>query len=231
MRPCTARPTHPLITCTGRAGAAATRPPPAAATTRQDAGASDHSHRARRAGPAPGPIRVDDAGMPTATMITEPERHTLAMPDDCDCGMCTPTWARRKGKSRRYTEPVTLATALQRENAAARTAMVAQHCACLAALVTAAGRVIEAEPPRRPGHPRNRTAPGAVRRRTSSSPPAKPVPQRPARRPGPSLRANHHHSHPGRRRMPIWPGRSDTNAVRTGRIVPHKITSGLSLHH
>jgi hypothetical protein len=147
MRPCTARPTHPLITCTGRAGAAATRPPPAAATTRQDAGASDHSHRARRAGPTPGPIRVDDAGMPTATMITEPERHTLAMPEDCDCGMCTPAWARRKGKSRRYTEPVTLATALHRETAAARTAMVAQHCACLAALVTAAGRVIEAEPP------------------------------------------------------------------------------------
>jgi hypothetical protein len=84
--------------------------------------------------------------MPTATMITEPERHVLAMPDDCDCGMCTPTWARRKGKSRPYTEPVTLATALQRENAAARPAMVGQHCACLAALVTAAGRVIEAEP-------------------------------------------------------------------------------------
>jgi hypothetical protein len=84
--------------------------------------------------------------MPPATMITEPERHTLAMPEDCDCGMCTPTWARRKGKSRRFTEPVTLTAALQRENATARPAMVAQHCACLAAMVAAAGRIIAAEP-------------------------------------------------------------------------------------
>jgi hypothetical protein len=100
----------------------------------------------RRAAAAPGPVWVDDAGMPAATMITEPERHALAMPEDCDCGMCTPTWARRKGKSRRFTEPVTLAAALQRENAAARPAMVARHCACLAAMIAAAGHVIDAEP-------------------------------------------------------------------------------------
>lgn len=79
-------------------------------------------------------------------MTTEPERHMLAMPEDCDCGMCTPTWARRKGKSRRYSEPVTLAAALSRENAAARPAMVARHCACLAALLAAAGQVIAGEP-------------------------------------------------------------------------------------
>jgi hypothetical protein len=84
--------------------------------------------------------------MPAATTTTEPERHALAMPGDCDCGMCTPTWARRRGNSRRYSEPVTLAAALGRENAAARPAMVAQHCACLAAMIAAAGRVTAAEP-------------------------------------------------------------------------------------
>jgi hypothetical protein len=146
MRSCAARPTRSPTTCAGPAGAAGTRPSPAAATTSEDADASDHSPAARRAISAPGPVWVDDAGMPTATMITESERHTLAMPEDCDCGMCTPTWARRKGKSRRYSEPVTLAAALTRENAAARPAMVAQHCACLAAMVSAADRIIAAEP-------------------------------------------------------------------------------------
>jgi hypothetical protein len=84
--------------------------------------------------------------MPAATVITEPERHALAMPEDCDCGLCTPTWTRRKGKSRRYSEPVTLAAALRRENAAARPAMVAQHGACLAAMIAAAGRITDTEP-------------------------------------------------------------------------------------
>src|SRR5262249_47344025 len=81
-----------------------------------------------------------------ATLTTEPERHTLAMPGDCDCGMCTPTWARRKGKARRYTEPVTLAAALRRENPAAWPAMVGQHCACLAAMIIATRQIIAAEP-------------------------------------------------------------------------------------
>ena len=57
-----------------------------------------------------------------------------------------PTWTRRKGKSRRYSEPVPLAAALRRENAAARPAMVAQHCACLAAMIATAGQMIGAEP-------------------------------------------------------------------------------------
>ena len=60
--------------------------------------------------------------------------------------MCAPTWVRRRGKSRRFTEPVTLAAALTRENPAAWPAMVAQHCACLAAMASAVGRVIAAEP-------------------------------------------------------------------------------------
>jgi hypothetical protein len=83
--------------------------------------------------------------MPVATVITEPERHTLIMPGDCECGMCTPTWARRRGKSRRFTEPVTLADALNRENPAARPSMVAQHCACLTALTSAISREAAAE--------------------------------------------------------------------------------------
>ena len=28
---------------------------------------------------------------------------------DCVCGTCPPAWARRRGKSRRFSEPVTLA--------------------------------------------------------------------------------------------------------------------------
>ena len=46
--------------------------------------------------------------MTVATVArTEPTRHRLVIPD-CDCGMCAPTWARRRGKSKRFTEPVTL---------------------------------------------------------------------------------------------------------------------------
>ena len=89
---------------------------------------------------------MNHAGMPAATVITEPERHALVMLQDCDCGMCAPTWARRRGKSRRFSEPVTLAAALTRENPAARPALVAQHCACLSAMASAISRVITAEP-------------------------------------------------------------------------------------
>ena len=70
--------------------------------------------------------------MTTATMITttEPARHALAMPD-CDCGTCAPTWARRRGKSKRFTEPVTLVDALHAEDPACRPAMIDQHRQCL----------------------------------------------------------------------------------------------------
>jgi hypothetical protein len=83
--------------------------------------------------------------MPVAAVITEPERHALVMPEDCGCGMCAPTWARRRGKSRRLSEPVTLAAALTRETPAARTAMVAQHCACLTAMASAISRETAAQ--------------------------------------------------------------------------------------
>ena len=78
--------------------------------------------------------------------VTQPARHVLALPDDCDCGMCTPSWARRRGNSKRYSELVTLAAALDREDPTAWPAMIAQHAACLTALTAAAVRAITAEP-------------------------------------------------------------------------------------
>ena len=84
--------------------------------------------------------------MAAATDIIQPARHVLAMPEDCECGMCTPSWARRRGKSKRYSELVTLADALGREDATARPVMIAQHAACLLALTTAAVRAATAEP-------------------------------------------------------------------------------------
>lgn len=87
--------------------------------------------------------------MSVATVVTEPGRHALVMPD-CECG---PTWARRRGKARRFTEPVTLVAALEKEDAAARPGMVEQHRACLAEMVDAADGVIAATPRDDPGRP------------------------------------------------------------------------------
>ncbi len=84
--------------------------------------------------------------MAAATEIIQPARHVLAMPEDCECGMCTPSWTRRRGKSKRYSEPVALADALGREEPAAWPGMIAQHAACLLALTTAAVRAVTAEP-------------------------------------------------------------------------------------
>jgi len=67
--------------------------------------------------------------------------------------MCGPTWARRRGKARRFTEPVTLVAALEREEAAARVGMVEQHRACLAEMAGAADGVIGATSRDDPGRP------------------------------------------------------------------------------
>jgi hypothetical protein len=101
----------------------------------------------RRAGwPAARPRR-DDSGMTTVPeVIPQPARHVLALPQDCDCGMCTPAWMRRRGKQKRYSESVTLADAMEREDRAAWPGMVAQHAACLIALSTAATRAVNADP-------------------------------------------------------------------------------------
>jgi hypothetical protein len=78
--------------------------------------------------------------------ITQPARHVLALPEDCDCGMCTPAWLRRRGKQRRYKDPVSLADAMDNEDRAAWPGMVAQHTACLAALTSAAAQAITDDP-------------------------------------------------------------------------------------
>jgi hypothetical protein len=78
--------------------------------------------------------------------VPQPARHVLALPEDCNCGMCTPAWMRRRGKQKRYSEQVSLADAMQRENHAAWPGMVAQHAACLIALTTAAAHAATADP-------------------------------------------------------------------------------------
>jgi hypothetical protein len=83
----------------------------------------------------------------------EPDRHALVLPE-CECGTCPPTWARRRGKSRRFTRPVTLVAALEREDAAARPGMVERHRGCLEELTAAVDRVISGtarDDPDRPG--------------------------------------------------------------------------------
>jgi hypothetical protein len=79
-------------------------------------------------------------------VIPQPARHILALPEDCECGMCTPAWMRRRGKQKRHSEPVSLTDAMEREDRAAWPAMVAQHTACLIALTGAATRAVTADP-------------------------------------------------------------------------------------
>jgi hypothetical protein len=73
---------------------------------------------------------------------TQPDRHVLALPGECDCGTCFPGWMRRRGKQKRYSEPVSLADAMEREDRAAWPVMVAQHAVCLLALTSAAARTV-----------------------------------------------------------------------------------------
>jgi hypothetical protein len=53
-----------------------------------------------------------------------------------------PGWMRRRGKQRQYSEPVSLADAMVREDHAAWPVMVAQHAACPIALTSAAARAV-----------------------------------------------------------------------------------------
>lgn len=74
-------------------------------------------------------------GMSVATVIESgPDRHAL-LAAECDCGGCPPTWARRRGKSRRFAEAVTLVQALRGEHAEARAGMVDEHRERLATMV------------------------------------------------------------------------------------------------
>ena len=98
---------------------------------------------------------AEDDGMSVATVTvqSQPDRHALVLLD-CECGTCPPTWARRRGKSRRFTEPVTLVAALEREDAAACPGMVERRRESLEELTGAADRLIAMtarDDPARPG--------------------------------------------------------------------------------
>ena len=67
--------------------------------------------------------------------------------------MCPPTWARRRGKSRRFTEPVTLVAALEREDAAAWRGMVEEHRESLESLTAAVDGLIAVTGRDDPGRP------------------------------------------------------------------------------
>ena len=86
----------------------------------------------------------------TVAVESEPDRHALVLLD-CECGTCPPAWARRRGRSRRFTE---LAAALEREDAAAWRGVVGQHRERLEELSGAADRLIAVtgrDDPARPG--------------------------------------------------------------------------------
>jgi hypothetical protein len=89
----------------------------------------------------------------TVAVRSEPDRHALVLLD-CECGACPPSWARRRGKSRRFTEPVTLVAALEREDAVAWAGMVERHRESLEELTGAADGLIAVtgrDDPARPG--------------------------------------------------------------------------------
>jgi hypothetical protein len=77
--------------------------------------------------------------------------------------------------------------------------------------------------PRAPGCARRtRTCRLTTCRRASRSPAARSVRRRPSRQPHPGLRANHHHSHPHRRRLPGRPGRGSPGTIRAHPLAkPH----------
>jgi hypothetical protein len=75
----------------------------------------------------------------TMTAVAGRDLDRCALVVECDCGLCAPTWARRRGKSRRFTEPVTLMMAIEAElSAARRVVMVREHRFALADLLAAA---------------------------------------------------------------------------------------------
>jgi hypothetical protein len=68
--------------------------------------------------------------------------------------MCAPTWARRRKRSQRFTDPVTLVEALEREDAGARAGMVRQHRERLAVMTAATHDLVtetSLDDPARPG--------------------------------------------------------------------------------
>ncbi len=90
----------------------------------------------------------------TMTAVAGGDLDRCALVAECDCGLCAPTWARRRGKSRRFTEPVTLMMAIEAEpSAARRVLMVREHRFSLGELLAAADEflaVTTVDDPERP---------------------------------------------------------------------------------
>jgi len=79
----------------------------------------------------------------TMTAVAGRDLDRYALVAECDCGLCAPTWARRRGKSRRFTEPVTLMMAIEAEpSAARRVEMVQEHRLCLGQLLAATDELL-----------------------------------------------------------------------------------------
>lgn len=82
--------------------------------------------------------------MTVATVVNaEPTRHALVLPE-CACGMCAPTWARKRARSKRFSAPVTLVAALGAEDAGCRAGMVERHRECLSSMVGAVDALVAA---------------------------------------------------------------------------------------
>ena len=90
----------------------------------------------------------------TMTAVAGADLDRCALVVECDCGLCAPTWARRRGKSRRHTEPVTLMMAIEAEpSAARRVVMVREHRFALAELLAAADELLALTTVDDPGRP------------------------------------------------------------------------------
>ncbi len=79
----------------------------------------------------------------TMTAVAGRDLARCALVVECDCGLCAPTWARRRGTSRRFTEPVMLMMAIEAEpSAARRVEMVQEHRLCLGELLAATDELL-----------------------------------------------------------------------------------------
>lgn len=91
--------------------------------------------------------------MSVATVIESGlDRHALLAPE-CECGVCAPTWARRRGKSRRFAEAVTLVEALHGEATEVRADMVREHREFLSVMVCEVDQLREQVDSDDLGHP------------------------------------------------------------------------------
>lgn len=142
-----------------------------------------------------------------------PAHHALVLPA-CDCGSCGPTWARRRGRSRRFTEPVTLVMALEAEDAECRAEMVREHRECLSTMVCAADELVATSSGRGSATLGGGPGRGDVRGRAGVGGSFGRVRRRAARAADQRVRADRDGSDVGRRRVPGWHGRNAADTRR-----------------